>query len=549
MESNPLFPGIPAPSASTDMDEIWERTRTAAKESLYFFATAVLGWNKLRPRPHKEMCDFIQRQDRKRKVMLIPRDCYKSTIISKTFPLWVLIQDDFCGIPGREHRILLESFASENAQKQIRSIKQQVERNMMLQWLFPELIPNFSEVPWSDTALRFPRDGMYGEETIEAAGIDTHVVSRHYTIQVRDDLEDKQSSESPTVRERVKSFYRSSEALFVEERSAFDVIVGTRWGTNDLYDDIYRNERDVYDIMCRPLHWDREMLEHEIKTAREEKRPPVWDLDPVRDAPDPTKKYFFFEELFPEDSCTRIKQKQGTWMYSMLYLNNPQDPSLAEFKMRDVQYFTFNDEGDLLLEHLGGDRETVSFDSLTRVMHWDPALTEQDVKKNCDNAQVVMFKDPQGRLYVADAYGKKTSPGILCDRFISVHQRYHIHRASIEDAGFQRLLKFPLYAKMRERQYSFPVSEDKPIGDKHARIRTLIPYCESHVLYVKRGLSDLLEQMRQFPLFPKVDILDAAAACIPALGIARRQQSRTQRSVQRGSQEQGLATRDSRTGY
>src|SRR5262245_53756405 len=98
-------------------DEIREGTRRNAKSSLYFFNTAVLGFDRLQPNPHLELCSFVQRIPRRRKVCLIPRDCYKSTIGSKGLPLWILIQDDFCGLPGREHRILLESFSSENAKK------------------------------------------------------------------------------------------------------------------------------------------------------------------------------------------------------------------------------------------------------------------------------------------------------------------------------------------------------------------------------------------------------------------------------------------------
>src|SRR5690348_4464943 len=117
--------GITLPTSSA-ADEIYENTKENARASLYFFTTAVLGYSKLQRNPHLELCNFLQADPPRRKVVLIPRDCFKSTVASKSFPLWVLIQRSFCGLAGPEHRILLASFAADNAKKQIKAIRQQV---------------------------------------------------------------------------------------------------------------------------------------------------------------------------------------------------------------------------------------------------------------------------------------------------------------------------------------------------------------------------------------------------------------------------------------
>src|SRR5688572_4889908 len=226
------------PPTSSKADEMREFNRQAGIKSLYYFSTAILGWNLIQEDPHLPMCTFIQTPNAPpkapfRKAILIPRDCYKSTVGSKSLPLWYLIQPVLQGLPGREHRILLCSSASTNAQKQIKSIQTQVERNQLLAWLYPEIIPDFARTTWTQSNLLFPREGAYGEDTIEAAGVDSHIVSRHYTIQIKDDLEDKQSFEQPTVREKVKSFYKSAEALFVDEQTSIDILIGTRWGVDD----------------------------------------------------------------------------------------------------------------------------------------------------------------------------------------------------------------------------------------------------------------------------------------------------------------------------
>lgn len=529
-------------------DETYTRFQENGRASLFFFTTAILGYNRLQRSPHLELCNFIQSTEHRRKVVLIPRDCYKSTVGSKSLPLWILIQEDFCGLPGREHRILLKSFSSENARKQIKAIRQQIERNEMLKWLYPTLIPDLSRTTWTDSNLLFPRDGVYGEDTIESAGIDTHIVSRHYTVQVDDDIEDKQSFESPAVRDRVKSLYRASEALFVNEREAFHLLIGTRWGVDDVYADIMRDESETYQFLVRPLHWTHEQLENDMKDAEISAIPAIWNMDPAVYAPDPDVTYYFFPQLFPEDSCRRVRAKQGSFMYSMLYLNNPKDPDLAEFKTSDLRYFMFDDEGNIRIDHGGGDYETVPFEYTKRVLFWDPAMSSHDKKRGSRNAMVVLAKDRKDRLFVFAAWAERKDPTLLFSRYISLHRRFSVQTAAIEDVAFQRVLKFPLYHEMMEQNWRFPVLEHPPIGDKETRIRSLIPYVESHMLHVQVHQKDLLEELKLFPLFPLKDLLDAAAACIELMGTARVQTSDSGHD-RYYMPDRGDETRSALTGY
>lgn len=542
---------IPTDSAQ---DEIWQMTRENGINSLYFFITAVCNFDKVQRNPHLELCSFIQRvpsMNREiggRKVLLIPRDCYKSTIASKGLPLWILIQKSFCGLPGREHRILCGSFSSDNAKKQIKAIRHLIERNTFLQWLYPELIPDFTRTTWTDSNLLFPRDGVYGEDTIEAAGVDTHLVSRHYTVQIKDDLEDEKAMQSPTVRKKVYDWYKAAEALFVNEQEAYDLLVGTRWGIDDLYAKIKEFESETYEFLCRPLHWTKEDLDTDVRMSKESSRPSVYSMDPERYAPDQNKTYFFFPTLFPEDSCKRIKAKQGSFMYSMLYLNNPKDPDLAEFREKDLRYFDFDTHGNLLITNDDGTKETVIFDSLKRVLFWDPAMSGPEQKRNDRNAMVCCGLDSEDRMFVLDAHIERQNPTFLYTRYISIHRRFQVHKAAIEDVAFQRVLKFPLYKTQQELNYRFPVIEQRPVGDKDTRIRSLIPRTEMHQLFVRRGLRELREELLGFPLFPTKDGVDALAACQELFGLkvpmSDRQNQRQQRQASRR-----MGSRDSTTGY
>jgi predicted phage terminase large subunit-like protein len=271
-------------------------------------------------------------------------------------------------------------------------------------------------------------------------------------------------------------------------------------------------------------------------------------MDPDTHAPLAGKTYYFFPELFPAESCKRIRDKQGSFMYSMLYLNNPKDPALAEFKSDDLRYYTFDDERNILLEHGDGSREAVPLDVLVTVLFWDPAMSEQERKKNSRNAMVVMGKDPKDRLFILDAWAEWQNPTLLFSRFISFHKRYNIRTAAIEDVGFQRTLKFPLFAEMKRVGDVFHVEEQRPIGSKDARIRSLIPYVETHQLFIRRGLLDFLEELKAFPVFKTKDLVDAAAACLPLFGLGS-VQSYNQKLKSATNANSRLASRSTLTGY
>jgi predicted phage terminase large subunit-like protein len=232
----------------------------------------------------------------------------------------------------------------------------------------------------------------------------------------------------------------------------------------------------------------------------------------------------------------------------MLYLNNPKDPANAEFRDADLRYFIFDNVGNLIVDNEDGSKETVVFDSLLRVLFWDPAMSGPEQKKNARNAMVCCAKDSDGRLFVLDAHLERQNPTFLYAKFIGLHKRYEVHKAAIEDVAFQRVLKFPLYKVQMELGHKFPVLEQAPVGDKDTRIRSLIPYTESHLLFIRRGLRDLVEELKGFPLFPTKDGVDALAACIPLFGLRAIPSARDKQRAE-GREDRRLATRNTRTGY
>ena len=67
--------------------------RDRALKDFYYFCTEVMGFKDLYEPLHGPLCDLIANDKIKRKLILLPRGHFKTTIVSICYPLWRLIQD------------------------------------------------------------------------------------------------------------------------------------------------------------------------------------------------------------------------------------------------------------------------------------------------------------------------------------------------------------------------------------------------------------------------------------------------------------------------
>ena len=59
--------------------ETVEKLRNKGKESLFFFARAILGFSDFTAHIHKPICEVLQNSDNKRELIILPRDWFKSS--------------------------------------------------------------------------------------------------------------------------------------------------------------------------------------------------------------------------------------------------------------------------------------------------------------------------------------------------------------------------------------------------------------------------------------------------------------------------------------
>ena len=122
-------------------EALYEEVRAYSKKSLFYFAATVMGFKDMTPNLHLPFCNYMQMlpwfggpQNSRRKLGIMPREHFKSSVVSCALPLWLLIHDP-------NTTIALISAKDDNTKKWLRFIKSTITNNQMFRWAFPEIRP------------------------------------------------------------------------------------------------------------------------------------------------------------------------------------------------------------------------------------------------------------------------------------------------------------------------------------------------------------------------------------------------------------------------
>jgi predicted phage terminase large subunit-like protein len=436
-----------------------ENLRQMAKSNLYFFAKAVLGFDKLQSTLHKEVCDYLQLPDR-RKLLILPRGHYKTTISTIAYPMWLSVNDP-------NIRILLASSTTTNAQKMLGLVRAKWERCDMLRWLFPEIVPDIGNTRWNDSCACVARTKDFPEGTYEAIGAGGTAVSRHYDVIIEDDLVNEDHLISKEQMDKVIDWHQYKEALFVSPGKGVDVLIGTRWSHYDLLSHVMEHEPDR-------LRYVRSATEGGV---------------PI------------FPEEFTIQELERLLTIMGPYKYSCQYLNDPTQDTARKFEEQWLQFF------DLLPE-----------DQYAYFTALDPAASVFKagggaVRDSDYTALVTIAVNPDGKIFVVDVVCDRLGVDELIYELFRVVETYHPRVVGIETNSFQRALLFPIKAEMRRTNNFFMVTELKATraATKQLRILALQPYFANGGIHVRKQDKELLHEYRLFPLAKHDDVMDALA--------------------------------------
>ena len=440
---------------------------------MYFTAKALCGFPDLTTTLHGFIAQWVVDAAGNRKLVLIPRNHYKSSLLTISYPILRIINDP-------EIRILVASENATLASRFLRRIRNIIygTHSQMFAWTFPELVPSqkwMKEHSWNDTEICVPRQRDYVENTVETIGVGGAAQSRHYPLIIGDDLVGKEAAESDTVMQKTIEWVHLMESLLVEPTDEI-LMVGTRWTHSDVYADIINND-PAYKTLI-------------LSCFKEDGTP-------------------LFPEKYTLESLAAIKARLGIYNFSCQYLNAPTTGDTPDFEATDIRYWKWDprDAGLVVLD----DGRVIDPTLCDVVLLVDPALSK--TKRDCANGVIVAAVTPKADIIILEALALRVTPAALVDELFALYKKYRPRVCAVESVQYQESLIYMIeMRKELKKDFFCPCVPVHPRGQaKDARIRSTQPLFRAKQVHLHPEQKLLFRQLMNFPLDRERDLVDALA--------------------------------------
>lgn len=493
---------------------------------LYYFTKVILRKTRLTDDLHKDMCDNLEGEHLK-EVIEIPRDHFKTTIHSESYPMW-------CALPFLEHderlmralgydtawidwmrrchdqdtRTLTVSENIKNACKIGRKIEFHYKNNLFFKKLFPSIQPDGS-CEWSVETMTHKRSGKFdsgqGEGTYDYLGVGGALQSRHYKRVIQDDLVGKEALKSETVMLDTIDYHKLLPGAFDSDPKSPDfdcdeIVVGNRWSYRDLNFHIRKKEPEF------------RITTHSALGGCCPKHPPG---------------RIIFPQEWTIKKFERWKNRFGAYFFSCQFLNSPTPPGDTKFKASYLNYFTYKtvDAHDkrVMIKHEakgGMVLKDLMPSALQRSLLVDPNHSGQEGRSRhaiLVTGYLPASKQGSARVYILDMYAMNSSHADLVHNIYRLGEKWKIKEPWLETIAAQKWLKYHLEVMDEQRKkdgkWTFKkINEFKSSHAKDAkiqRIEALEPVFERGEVYVlKFGQEQLVQEYLEYPYAETRDILD-----------------------------------------
>jgi predicted phage terminase large subunit-like protein len=458
----------------------WKHLRWLCKTNLFFLCYSILGYTKLSENLHGHLSAWTIRNRAARfRMMLLARAHYKTTVLTQTDAIRIVLPDDVGDQPwpeclGTNCRLLIAHETQEQASKILFPITAHFTSNTLLMGLFPECVPNPREHRINKQELELPRSEIWSEPTIDTMGVGGKSQGRHYNYLKLDDLIGDKARDSKAEMETAIDWFDNIQSFFSEfTRDKFDVI-GTRYATRDLYQHIMETYGPAILKYIRPVE-ERDTVTNELK--------------PI------------FPEKFTPESLAILRKNRKVWIQ---YSNNPEDLDNT-FDSAWLKFYNLHKPSGKIVVFMGIEKRIFHPQECDIVILFDPAMSGS-------SGILVTAGDKDGNQFILEAIKEGLRPPESCALIFRLVQRYRPRTVAIEEVLFSGLFKHWFESEMKLRNIRFHITPVKTRGkEKDARVRGVTNYFASGKIYIQQEHLDFIQEYKEFGSGTDYHLLDALA--------------------------------------
>jgi predicted phage terminase large subunit-like protein len=439
---------------------------------LFQFARRVLNYTLLEEDPHRSWCTELD-QRHKRSLWLEPRYTYKSTVFTKSYPIWRLYIEP-------NLRILIVNATAENAEAFLSEIVGHYLRNESLRRLY---LASYNTLPLNPLSAKTKsiilntRTKNFSEPSIGTVGALGNLVSAHYDLIIVDDLCNIDDRESPSIREKKKRWFQDLVSVLAPDGEL--VVVGTHWHFDD-----------VYSFIINELN---PQLPEESKYYIQRESCYTDDGQPR------------FPKILPKERLDTYRIEKGQLLFACQYLNQPIPTEHQIFKLEAMHKVP---------------KTGINLQRAEAFAFCDPSLGVSDY-----SAIVTVLKhDHLWTVFHCDL--SRLPHSKLIDKIVELHGLFNYKVIGIEANSLGKaktdteLSNFEIV--LRERQSAAGLTVPYKLvwnsAPKLARIESIEPHFTSGQLQFletwNQDYPELIEQLIHFPLASHDDGPDALAGAI-----------------------------------
>jgi predicted phage terminase large subunit-like protein len=498
-------------------DDRWKKLRTRALDDLFFFNSAVLGFQDIFPmeeETHRLFCAFLARKTGVADLDLAPiQKCELPRGTGKTT----------CGTVGHAIQmacanpniaILIANERQETADGFLSAIKSQFETNDLLRALFPEVIPgDFKDTTWAASKATLKRQSHRPEPTFQTIGVGGTVTGIHPDVIIVDDPISKEAMENARVgswqiMERVNRWCNALRYLLNTQAQPFPWVRynGTRWWMDDTYDYVEKtfggpeDQRRTYrlstktgmgEIISRPAYRVGQMSVFRVAAIE--------------------NGAATFPKIHPLEKLIEMRAEDPE-LFSCSMLNDPTNAAVSTFQSPWLRYYERMDNRLYSYVLDTGQRRFVEEQNLRKVMVVDPAFTEKGT--GARSGIIVTGTDAEtGKHLVLEAVAIRAEPRDVVTDILDIARRHAISTVFVESVAQQAAFLQFIQSDARARNMPMVVEAVRPSGrHKDLRIESLSAFFKSGAILVHRSQLDLLREYDAYKPGAKYkDLLDALA--------------------------------------
>ena len=414
-------------------------------------------------RVHGKLCRFVTREMKKganeqgTKLILMPRNTFKSTAVTVGYTLWRLANNP-------NTTILITNEKLDKSKSFLKEIKAHITTNPRFKLLFGEWsCENKPGKKWSETRIDIlPRSVWSSAASVEVSSVESSEAGKHVDLIICDDLHGQGNTTTKEQIEKVIEYWRDLNAVLKPNGEM--LIIGTRWDYKDLYQMIQDLAKELGELSNITM-----MIE---KAERDDGS-------------------LLFPEVLSKPFLARQRATLGSYFFNAQYQNEPVEKENALVKMIHKYGSTIN-----------GMDATEFFK--TRCFHFilvDLAFTEN--KRSDSTALIAIAVDKaDGRWYIRRYDVLKTGdPNKIIDLIFDYDDTFKPIRFGIEKNNYISWLKKPLEDEMRRRGRFLPI--DPPDGIPHygesnnkaLRLRKIAPRFNYGECLLRDDMSELEDEL------------------------------------------------------